>query len=142
MLYLSNQRDKHYTWHKHERRYYVNIHYYINVLEYAYQTLSYVKNHHKNFKIEILIPLKICNNIFFFFFLVFLGVHLWHMEVTRLGVKSELQLPAYTTAKTMQDPSCICNLHHSSRQHQILYPLRDARDRTHVFMDTNWVRYH
>ena len=24
--------------------------------------------------------------------------HPWHMEVPRLGVKSELQLPAYTTA--------------------------------------------
>ena len=29
---------------------------------------------------------------------VFLGLHPWHMEVPRLGVKSELQLPAYTTA--------------------------------------------
>ena len=35
---------------------------------------------------------------FFFFFLVFLRPHLWHMEVPRLGAKSELQLPAYTTA--------------------------------------------
>ena len=26
----------------------------------------------------------------FFFFLFFLGPHLWHMEVPRLGVKSEL----------------------------------------------------
>ena len=31
-------------------------------------------------------------------FLVFLGPHPQHMEVPRLGVKSELQLPAYTTA--------------------------------------------
>ena len=31
-------------------------------------------------------------------FLVFLGLHLWHMKVPRLEVKSELQLPAYTTA--------------------------------------------
>ena len=31
---------------------------------------------------------------------VFLGPHLWH----RLGVKSELQLLAYTTATAMQDP--------------------------------------
>ena len=28
----------------------------------------------------------------------FLGPHLWHMEVARIGVKSELELPAYTTA--------------------------------------------
>ena len=31
-------------------------------------------------------------------FFVFLGPHLWHTEVPRIGVKSELQLPAYTTA--------------------------------------------
>ena len=35
---------------------------------------------------------------FFFFFFCFLGLHPQHMEVARLGVKSELQLPAYTTA--------------------------------------------
>ena len=33
-----------------------------------------------------------------FFFAFFLGPHLWHMEVSRLGVKTELQLPAYATA--------------------------------------------
>ena len=33
-----------------------------------------------------------------------LGLHLRHMEVPRLGVKSELQLPAYTTAAAMPDP--------------------------------------
>ena len=50
-------------------------------------------------------------------FFLFLGPHLWHMEVPRWGVKSELQL-TYTTgiAAARQDPSCICDLHHSSRQ--------------------------
>ena len=34
-----------------------------------------------------------CNNFLFFPFLFFsLGPHLWHMEVSRLGVQSELQL--------------------------------------------------
>ena len=46
----------------------------------------------------------------FFFFLVFLGPYPWHLEVPRLGVLSELQLPAYTTATATQDPSRICNL--------------------------------
>ena len=32
----------------------------------------------------------------FFFSFFFLGLHLQHMEVLRLGVKLELQLPAYT----------------------------------------------
>ena len=40
-------------------------------------------------------------NVFLNFF-VFLGLHLWHMEVPRLGVEWELQLPAYTTATATQ----------------------------------------
>ena len=38
------------------------------------------------------------NFLFFSSLFVFLGPHLQHMEVPRLGVESELQLPAYTTA--------------------------------------------
>ena len=34
----------------------------------------------------------------------FLELHLGHMEVPRLGVKLELQLPAYTTAIAMPYP--------------------------------------
>ena len=64
------------------------------------------------------------------------------MEVPRLGVKSELQLAAYARVTATQDPSRICNLHHSSRQRQILNPAREARDRTHVLMDTSQVHYH
>ena len=75
---------------------------------------------------------------FFFFFLVcFSGPHLRHMEVPRLGVESELQLPAYTTATATRDPSHVCHLHHSSQQHGILNPLREARDQT---WDTSQVR--
>ena len=40
----------------------------------------------------------------FFLSLVFLGLHAWHTEVPRLGVKSERQLLAYTTATAMSDP--------------------------------------
>ena len=46
--------------------------------------------------------------------LFFLGPHLQHMEVPRLGVKSEPQLLTYTTATETPDPSCVCDLHHSS----------------------------
>ena len=33
------------------------------------------------------------------------------MDVSSLAVKSELQLPAYTTATATQDPNCVCSLH-------------------------------
>ena len=39
-----------------------------------------------------------------FIFLIYLGPHLWHMEAPRLGVKSEVQLPTYTTATATPDP--------------------------------------
>jgi len=36
--------------------------------------------------------------------------YVWHMEVPRLGVKSEMQVPAYATATAMWDLSRHCNL--------------------------------
>ena len=66
----------------------------------------------------------------FFFSFVFLGPLPWPMEVPRLGMESELQPPAYTTATVTWDLSCTCSLHHSSWQHQILNPLSKARDWT------------
>ena len=82
------------------------------------------------------------NSFLFFFFSVFSGPYLWHMEVPRPGAESELQLPAYTTATAMPDPGHICNLHHSSWQPWILNPLNKARDGTHILMDTSQVHYH
>ena len=61
------------------------------------------------------------------------------MEVPELGVKLELQLVAYTTATAMWDPSLVCDLHHSSWKCLILNPLSEARDQTHVLIDTSRV---
>ena len=77
-----------------------------------------------------------------FNFFCFLGRHVEHMEVPSLGVKSELQLPAYTTATAMRDPSHVWNLHHSSRQRQSPDPLSEARDRIGILMDTSWICFH
>ena len=63
------------------------------------------------------------------------------MEVPRLGVESELQLPDYVTATATPDPSHICNLHYSSQQCHILNPLSKARDQTRILMDISWVHY-
>ena len=73
---------------------------------------------------------------FKFNFFFFLGLH---HQVASLGVKSELQLPAYTTATATAtaDLSCICNLHCSLWQRQIFNPVREAKDPILIRMD-NW----
>ena len=65
-------------------------------------------------------------------FFVFLGLQPRHMEVPRLGVKSELQLPAYVAAPATPylGPMLL---------HQILNPLSEDKNRTHILMDTSWV---
>ena len=44
---------------------------------------------------------------FFLFWGAFCFFRATPMEVPRLGVELELQLPAYTTAAAMWDPSCV-----------------------------------
>ena len=56
------------------------------------------------------------------FYVVFLRLNLWHMEVPRLEIKSELQPLAYATATATPDSSYTCDLRHSSWQCQILNP--------------------
>ena len=86
-------------------------------------------------------PRELCVNFFSFSFF-FLGPHLRHMKVPRLEVQSELQLPAYTTAIATCDPSHIFDLYHSSRQCQILNPLREARDRTRNLTVPSQIHFH
>ena len=45
------------------------------------------------------------------------------------------------TATTTQDLSCICDLHHCSGQPSFLNPLSEARDRTHILVNTSCVHY-
>ena len=71
---------------------------------------------------DILVPFQL---LYFFFFL---RLHLHHMEVPRLGVKSEWKLLAYTTATAKLDLSLVCDLCHSLWQCGILNPLNEARD--------------
>ena len=63
------------------------------------------------------------------------------MEVSRLGVESELELPAYPTAAATRDPSHICNLHHSSQGCWILNQLSEGSKWTRTLMDPSRVHY-
>ena len=44
-----------------------------------------------------------------FYFITFLGPKVWQIEISRLGVELELQLPAYVTDTAMPDPSRVCD---------------------------------
>ena len=65
---------------------------------------------------------------FFFFFFFFFGLHLEKFEVSGFWVELEVLLPAFLRRTTTLGWSCICDLHHSSGQHQILNALSEARD--------------
>ena len=82
------------------------------------------------------VPGKFC-----FVVLLFLGPHPWHMEVSRLGVESQLEMSAYTTATATRDLSHICELHHSSWKRWILNPLSEAKDPTCVLMDASQILF-
>ena len=51
---------------------------------------------------------------------------MWHMEIPRLGIESELQLLDYSTPQ----------------KHRILNPLSEARDQTCILMGTSQIRFH
>ena len=63
------------------------------------------------------------------------------MDIPRLGFKSELQLPAYTTATATQAPRHVCDLHHSSRQRWIPSPPSEARDGTSILRNTGQIHF-
>ena len=81
----------------------------------------------RELQLTISSTLPVFQNFFFFlfFFFIFLGPHLWHMEVPsqRSNQSCHCQptpLPAYTTATAMQDPSHVYDLQAGSWQHWIL----------------------
>ena len=75
-------------------------------------------------------------DIFALFCFFFSLLHLQHMELARLGVSLMLQLPAYTAATAMWDPSRLWDLCRRLQQCRILNPLSEARDGTRVLMET------
>ena len=64
-----------------------------------------------------------------FYFILFLLFLLFRAAPSAYGY-SQARLPACAIATAMPDLSCICDLHHSSWQRQILNSLNKARDQT------------
>ena len=99
---------------------------------------------HGSWNLNLTVPWweLLCIILFYFaLFSSFLGPHLWYMKVPSLTPELELQLLIYTTATAMPDPSCVCDLHHSSWQHKIINSLSKARDWTGILTDASCVRY-
>ena len=85
------------------------------LLRYTCIITKYIKHTHTTASIMCWLSSSILTVQLYFpvlFFFCFLGLHPQHMEVSRLQVKSELQLLA--TATATQDPSHICDLRRSS----------------------------
>ena len=86
--------------------------------------------------------LNIFLNFFFFFFCLFAfsrAAPTAYGGSQGRGLIGVVAL-AYTRATATWDPSCVCNLHHSSGQNWILNPLSKARDRTRNLMVPSWIR--
>ena len=66
--------------------------------------------------------------LFIYLFILHPRTHTQHMEVSSLGVESELQLLTYAMATVTPDLSHVCNLHHGSWQHRIFNLLNKATD--------------
>ena len=83
--------------------------------------------------------LKLISSVSFYFFFFFF----WLFRATPGAYESSQgRGPIGAAAASLQhsqDPSCICNLHHSSRQHWILNLLSEARDQTCNVMVPSWV---
>ena len=90
-------------------------------------------------------PLLYCQQcyyqVFSLSFFLLSGLHLWHLEIPRLGLnQSSSCLPK--PQPEQRDLSCICDPCSSSWQFGVLNPWIEATDWTHVLLDTSWVHYH
>ena len=66
----------------------------------------------------------------FFFFFLFRAIPAAYGSSQARG-----RIGVVAAAIVMQDPSHVFDLYHSSWQHQILNPLREARFQTYILMD-------
>ena len=72
--------------------------------------------------------------------LLFLGPHLQHMEAPMSRIGATAAGLRHSHSNLESEP--FCDLHHSSRQHQMPNPLSKARDPTWVCLDTCRICYH
>ena len=76
---------------------------------------------------------------FFFFFFGFLGLHSWHMEVSRLAIIGVGAASLHHSHSNTRSKPWVCDLQDSSRQCWIHNPLSKARDWTYNLMVPSWI---
>ena len=81
-----------------------------------------------SFCLSVCLSLSLSPPSFLPFFLLLFRATPQHIDVPRLGVELELHPPAYTTVTATWESSRVCDLLHSSQQHRIPDPQREARD--------------
>ena len=85
-------------------------------------------------------------NTFFFFFFFCLFAFSRAAPMAQGGSQARGPIGAIATglhhSHSNRDPTRICNLYHSSWQCRILNTLSEARNQTHVLMDTSWICYY
>ena len=77
-----------------------------------------------------------------YIYILFLGLHPWHMGVPRLGSELELQLPAYTYRHS--NVGSKPNLRPTPQLTAMMdpQPLSEARDRTCILKDASQICFH
>ena len=75
-----------------------------------------------------------------FFFSLFLGPYLWHMEVQARGWTGAAAAGLHHNHNNIGSEH-VCDLPHSSHQCWVLNPLSRARDGSCILMDTSRVRF-
>ena len=78
--------------------------------------------------LELMVFLFVC--LFVLFFVFSRAAPTVYGGSQARGLIRAVVAPAYTTATETQDPSCVCDLYHSSQQRQNFNPLGEARDGT------------
>ena len=89
--------------------------------------------------INFLVCLLVCNLIIFktIFFFLFRATHAAYGSSQARGPIGATVASLRHGHSNAKDPSCVCDLHHSSRQGKILNPLSEASDRTPILMYTS-----
>ena len=78
--------------------------------------------------------------LIFLYIQIFLWLHLWSSWARSwIRAAAACLYCLHHNHTVMPGPSCICDLCHCLRQYWIFNPQIEARDWTHILMDTSWV---